>query len=132
MEGLAGFLDFDEETQLNFQEYLKEHSSSEDSAIKHLTAIGLSYYYADKTITELEAKEDFSIKLRQELMAVSAKYASLKFNYFEMKMDYDRLKLQVSGLIHENRQYQVSLQHADNMLRDYNKELKTYKEKTNP
>jgi hypothetical protein len=109
----------------------KDHDLSEENGIKNLTILGLSYYYADKRIKELEENSDFSLKICRELMVTSARYAALKFNYFEMKKDYDRLKLQVSGLIHENKQYQASLQHAAKTLRDYSRELSEYKEKAN-
>ncbi|MDF2547461.1 MAG: hypothetical protein K0R93_2359 [Anaerosolibacter sp.] len=129
MGDIKELLEFDGETQRGFDKYIKDHDLSEEKAIRNLTIIGLSYYYADKRIKELEENGDFSLKICRELMVTSAKYASLKFNYFEMKKDYDRLKLQVSGLVHENKQYQASLQHAAKTLSDYSRELTVYKEK---
>ncbi|AOT68994.1 hypothetical protein [Geosporobacter ferrireducens] len=117
----------DEEYRERTKAYMEEQGFSEDAAIRNLMILGLSFYYSQSQIHEVMREDDADILLRRALMEANAKYSSLKFNYYEIKKDYERMKLQVSGLIHENRQYQVSYQHVVDIVEEYRKELEIYK-----
>ncbi|SHI99993.1 hypothetical protein SAMN02745975_01055 [Geosporobacter subterraneus DSM 17957] len=118
---------FDETYKEMIKAYMEEQGFSEEQAIRNLMLLGLSFYYSQSQIHEIAQGEEPDIRLRRALMEANAKYGALKFNYYEMKKDYDRMKLQVSGLVHENRQYQASYQHVVDIVEDYRKELEIYK-----
>lgn len=118
---------FDETYKEMIKGYMEEQGFSEEQAIRNLVLLGVSFYYSQSQIHEIGQGEEPDIRLRRALMEANAKYGALKFNYYEMKKDYDRMKLQVSGLVHENRQYQASYQHVVDIVEDYRKELEIYK-----
>lgn len=118
---------FDETYQEMIKAYMEEQGFAEEQAIRNLVLLGVSFYYSQSQIHEIMQGEEADIRLRRALMEANAKYGALKFNYYEMKKDYDRMKLQVSGLVHENRQYQASYQHVVDIVEDYRKELEIYK-----
>lgn len=117
----------DEAYKEKVKAYMEEQGLSEDEAIRNLMILGLSFYYGQVQIYEMMQEDDSDIRLRRALIEADAKYGSLKFNYYEMQKDYERMKLQVSGLIHENRQYQASYQHVVDIVEEYRKELEMYK-----
>ncbi len=119
----------DEEYREKIKEYMEDRRFSEDEAIVNMVILGLSFYYSQSQIQEISQEMDSDIRFRKALMEANAKYGSLKFNYYEMKKDYDRMKLQVSGLVHENRQYQASYHHVVDIVENYRKEIEKYENK---
>lgn len=113
----------EDEYREKFKIYMEERGYTEEQALRSLLFLGLSFYDGQFQLDKGWGADNADILLRKSLMETSGKYATLKFNFYEMKKDYERMKLQISGLIHENKQYEVSYQHAVKLIETYRKKL---------